>query len=154
MPLYEVFHTCSLSSEQQEKIAEGITNLHCSTFATPSLFVHVVFHEYNYAEGDQGYAKTVFVGGRKVCSFQLPQVDSSSSLAPPHPPAEVDKAGITSDAPQLNLIIPLYSLSIDPKLCIQPNKTFHHPRRLPLLPMPTYPIRTPLSPPLTPPTHT
>jgi hypothetical protein len=44
MPLYQIHHSCSLSSAQQQAIASGITNLHCSTFSAPSAFVNITFH--------------------------------------------------------------------------------------------------------------
>ncbi|KAJ4301589.1 hypothetical protein N0V90_003682 [Kalmusia sp. IMI 367209] len=68
MPLYEVFHTYSLSSKQKEQIAKGITDIHCTTFAAPSIFVNVVFHEYNSAWQGRAYTKTLFVGGKKYSS--------------------------------------------------------------------------------------
>ncbi|PSK56479.1 Glycerol kinase [Elsinoe australis] len=43
MPLYQVYHSYSLNQEQKQKLATQITNLHCTTFTTPSFFVHVRF---------------------------------------------------------------------------------------------------------------
>lgn len=43
MPYYEVYHSYPLTNEQQQEIASAITNLHATTFTTPSLFVHVQF---------------------------------------------------------------------------------------------------------------
>ncbi|KAM0445913.1 hypothetical protein ACHAPV_009242 [Trichoderma viride] len=45
MPYYEVHHSYPLTSEQQQEIASAITNLHATTFTTPSLFVHVQFNK-------------------------------------------------------------------------------------------------------------
>lgn len=44
MPLYQIHHSCSLSTSQQAAIAKGITNLHCTTFSAPSAFVNITFH--------------------------------------------------------------------------------------------------------------
>jgi phenylpyruvate tautomerase PptA (4-oxalocrotonate tautomerase family) len=43
MPLYEVYHSYSITDEQRQSLATAITQLHCDTFATPSFFVHVRF---------------------------------------------------------------------------------------------------------------
>ncbi|KAK2595213.1 hypothetical protein QQS21_007066 [Conoideocrella luteorostrata] len=43
MPLYEVYHSYPLTIEQRQTLAKSITDLHCTTFTTPSFFVHVRF---------------------------------------------------------------------------------------------------------------
>jgi phenylpyruvate tautomerase PptA (4-oxalocrotonate tautomerase family) len=43
MPLYEIAHCIPLSREQKDALAEFITSLHATTFATPRLFVNVSF---------------------------------------------------------------------------------------------------------------
>jgi phenylpyruvate tautomerase PptA (4-oxalocrotonate tautomerase family) len=44
MPLYEIHHSCPLSTAQQQALATGITTLHCTTFSAPSAFVNITFH--------------------------------------------------------------------------------------------------------------
>jgi phenylpyruvate tautomerase PptA (4-oxalocrotonate tautomerase family) len=51
MPFYTcIFKQGLLNQLQKEKIAAGITNIHCDLTAAPRHFVHVVFE--HYAEGD------------------------------------------------------------------------------------------------------
>ncbi|KIW65151.1 hypothetical protein, variant [Phialophora macrospora] len=44
MPFYEVQHTYPLTLSQKHAFAKAITELHSTTFLTPSLFVNVSFH--------------------------------------------------------------------------------------------------------------
>ncbi|OCT48813.1 putative cis-3-chloroacrylic acid dehalogenase [Cladophialophora carrionii] len=44
MPFYEVQHTYPLTLPQKHAFAKAITELHSTTFLTPSLFVNVSFH--------------------------------------------------------------------------------------------------------------
>lgn len=44
MPLYEIHHSCALTTAQQQALATGITTLHCITFSAPSAFVNITFH--------------------------------------------------------------------------------------------------------------
>jgi hypothetical protein len=57
MPLYEFSHTVSLSSAQQDTLAQGVTKIHTELFSAPSLFVNVRFTP---ASSFVGY-----VGGKK-----------------------------------------------------------------------------------------
>jgi phenylpyruvate tautomerase PptA (4-oxalocrotonate tautomerase family) len=43
MPLYEIHHSHPLTAAQHTALATEITNLHCTTFAAPALFVNIVF---------------------------------------------------------------------------------------------------------------
>jgi phenylpyruvate tautomerase PptA (4-oxalocrotonate tautomerase family) len=57
MPLYSISHATSLSDEQQDQLAEGITKIHTNLFAAPRLFVNVHFSP---ASDYKGY-----VGGKR-----------------------------------------------------------------------------------------
>lgn len=43
MPIYEIYHSHPLTSQQRQSLATTVTNLHCTTFTTPSFFVHLRF---------------------------------------------------------------------------------------------------------------
>lgn len=43
MPIYQIYHSYPLTREQRQKLATAITDLHCTTFTTPSFFVHIRF---------------------------------------------------------------------------------------------------------------
>lgn len=58
MPLYEVHHSCPLTPTQQQALATGITNLHCTTFSAPSAFVNITFHPTSIA------TPQIYVGGK------------------------------------------------------------------------------------------
>lgn len=60
MPYYEVHHSYPLTSEQQQEIASAITNLHATTFTTPSLFVHVQF-----TKSDESGSTVHFMAGTR-----------------------------------------------------------------------------------------
>jgi phenylpyruvate tautomerase PptA (4-oxalocrotonate tautomerase family) len=38
---------CSLTPQEKQRIAEGITEIHCNLLQTPRQFVHVIFSEYD-----------------------------------------------------------------------------------------------------------
>ena len=59
MPFYQVHHSYPLNNEQKQRLASSITNLHCTTFTTPSFFVHVEFVAHDINEG------TYFSGGQR-----------------------------------------------------------------------------------------
>lgn len=63
MPLYQVEHICSLTSSQQEQLAEVITTIHSRKFTTPSLFVNVTFTDIS--------SQVAFVAGKKVSTIIL-----------------------------------------------------------------------------------
>lgn len=67
MPLYEIHHSCSLSSSQRDDIAAAITSLHCRLFSAPSIFVNVIFHqrEQCFENGKMGDLHGLYVGGQK-----------------------------------------------------------------------------------------
>ncbi|KAL1303607.1 hypothetical protein AAFC00_006971 [Neodothiora populina] len=64
MPAYEVEHICDLTEDEQDKIAETITNIHSETFATPKLFVNVRFtniaHHVTYVAGKRRRTNRIF----------------------------------------------------------------------------------------------
>jgi len=58
MPLYEVEHICALTEQQQDALAEAITQLHAEQFGALRLFVNVRFT-------DVSKHKT-YIAGKKV----------------------------------------------------------------------------------------
>jgi phenylpyruvate tautomerase PptA (4-oxalocrotonate tautomerase family) len=60
MPFYEVHHSHPLTNEQQQEIASAITNLHATTFTTPSLFVHV-----HFTKSDESGGAVHFMAGTR-----------------------------------------------------------------------------------------
>ncbi|KAF2728304.1 hypothetical protein EJ04DRAFT_104592 [Polyplosphaeria fusca] len=72
MAQYEFNHTCDITESQQLSLAMAVTNLHCKYFATPSMFVNVIFKKTR--EGDAH-----FVGGKKViCRSPTPRYPLTS----------------------------------------------------------------------------
>jgi len=65
MPFYEIQHTYPLTPAQRQTFARAVTDLHSTTFLTPSLFVNVVFHD--LSEGDRSNP-TYFLAGEPVTS--------------------------------------------------------------------------------------
>ncbi|KAF1924269.1 uncharacterized protein M421DRAFT_73052 [Didymella exigua CBS 183.55] len=57
MPLYEIHHSCPLTTSQQHALATAITTLHCTTFSAPSAFVNTAFH------GPSPASPRIYVGG-------------------------------------------------------------------------------------------
>lgn len=55
MPLYEVNHSVLLTSSQKSDLAQAITSIHSTRFITPTLFVHVKFHDTSSTD--------LFIGG-------------------------------------------------------------------------------------------
>jgi phenylpyruvate tautomerase PptA (4-oxalocrotonate tautomerase family) len=64
MPLYEIHHSCDFTKSQRQSIASAITNLHCTTFSTPSAFVNVIFQP-NYT---MDAPSNIYVGGSSHCT--------------------------------------------------------------------------------------
>lgn len=58
MPLYEIHHSCALTTTQQQALATAITSLHCTTFSAPSAFVNITYHPTSLT------APQIYVGGR------------------------------------------------------------------------------------------
>ncbi|EFY88828.1 hypothetical protein MAC_05093 [Metarhizium acridum CQMa 102] len=58
MSLYEVHHSHALTESQREELAGAITRLHATTFATPSIFVHVRFIHEDPSDGSYFIAGT------------------------------------------------------------------------------------------------
>lgn len=112
MPLYEISHTCVLSPEQQEKIAKGITDLHCTTFSAPAIFVNVVFHRYDDSQADNGeYSKAVFVGGKKA---SIESFLHTYTLYTPPSNSNSPKTRFASGIPLPLLALNLYRVSTIP----------------------------------------
>lgn len=62
MPFYEVQHTYPLTPSQKHAFAKAITELHSTTFLTPSLFVNVSFHHLAPRDNENTY----FLAGEPV----------------------------------------------------------------------------------------
>jgi hypothetical protein len=60
MPFYEIQHHIPIGPQQREKLAKAFTNLHATTFSTPSLFVNIRFINLDF-NGDEDY----FYGGER-----------------------------------------------------------------------------------------
>lgn len=60
MPFYQVFHSYPLTDDEQQAVASAITNLHATTFTTPTMFVHVQF-----TRSDESGATTYFMAGKR-----------------------------------------------------------------------------------------
>ncbi|KID94667.1 Tautomerase, partial [Metarhizium majus ARSEF 297] len=58
MPLYEIHHSHALTESQRAELAGAITRLHATTFATPSIFVHVRFIHEDPSDGNYFIAGT------------------------------------------------------------------------------------------------
>jgi phenylpyruvate tautomerase PptA (4-oxalocrotonate tautomerase family) len=72
MAHYEIHHRCKLDNQEYKTIARALTELHCRIFATPSAFVHVIFHRTNWhpiqvRKSVSVYSNTQYqtVGGKK-----------------------------------------------------------------------------------------
>ncbi|KAF1948895.1 hypothetical protein CC80DRAFT_426068 [Byssothecium circinans] len=58
MPHYEIFHTTPLARSQRTQLASAITNLYCTTFSAPSIFVNITFHYYDAEKAEEkGHVK-------------------------------------------------------------------------------------------------
>lgn len=66
MPIYRVNHTCPLSLAQRDALAARITHIHTRKFATPSLFVNVVFEDVSES--------LAYVAGKRVSRANLPSL--------------------------------------------------------------------------------
>jgi len=60
MPFYEIQHHIPIGPQQREQLAKAFTNLHATTFSTPSLFVNIRFINLDF-NGDEDY----FYGGER-----------------------------------------------------------------------------------------
>lgn len=70
MPHYEIHHSLDIPDYLQAALAAAITDLHCTLFNAPSMFVNVTFHFTCFASlmGDddrRGDTQAIFVGGKK-----------------------------------------------------------------------------------------
>jgi hypothetical protein len=60
MPFFEIQHHLPLGPHQREQLAKAFTNLHATTFNSPSLFVNIRFINLDF-NGDEDY----FYGGER-----------------------------------------------------------------------------------------
>lgn len=64
MPLYQCFTPeGSLDASQRSRIAEAITDIHCSLTTAPPTFVHVQFHDRDATDGE---TPVVLTGGLRA----------------------------------------------------------------------------------------
>lgn len=63
MPLYEISHSFPLTRKLKDQLAKQITELHATTFTTPSLFVNVHFKDIDATAENYYIAGSTRVGG-------------------------------------------------------------------------------------------
>lgn len=88
MPFYEVHHSYPLSADQQQTLASAITNLHATTFSTPSIFVHVQF----VRADDTGKVEYFMAGQRRT--GKVNRIVGILRTSPTRTKADFDKLAI------------------------------------------------------------